>query len=944
MILRRRGFLFTRWNDTIMCLLLFLITLISPALTDHMTCHAADHPFPDADDQYPAHVQDTAASPSPALFDRETTLDQLTAYALQRNPSVRISREQWRQIEAQYPIAVSLPDPQFMATYFPEPIETRLGPQKWNATLSQMIPFPGKKATSGELVKIDAAMAKLKTDAMARQVAASVAASFHELFYIREAMKITRKNADILTRFRTLAETDHADPKSRTAFMDVIKTQSKLGQIRYDLILLEELERTETTKLNGLLNRPPEAKIGPLYEPTLPLPETLLPLESLYQMAEKSQETIAISRLGIEKAKTQVDLAHYSRKPDFKVGLFYAAIGSPDVTNPPADAGNDAFGIQAGLTLPIWSSRNRSKITQAEAQVLQNRATVEKTVNTVRTDIHNLYFKITNAGRLITLYSQDLLPQALKSMHLASTWFQEGEGAFSDFVEVQASVYNFQLSLARAKADYGKSIALMEPLVGQPVAREDYQKTLQPSSETAQPPSAIAMPSASSAAAGKAMMSKSFLSPFLTIAPKLEREVSGISGNSREALQRTARLLKNEPTLALLEAIVLKRNPDILASEKKVEAEKKTITQADNLDQILIRYTAFTESLMNGVGPMKGREPIQSIFPFPGVTALKGEAATQSVKIALTDLAISQRDAVTAIRKACRKEIYLERAAAITHETLTLFKKLHLVADSLYRSGKTSFQDVIKISIKMNLLEERLVSLRENRTTVQTEMLALMDLPPDTPIGRLSLPTLLEQSPRLARLYADARENRQELIKTQMMIGKAERMLEMAETMILPEMDAGFSKFEDHAVNQVGSSAMQPGFATSVSSSVGAGTPPKPWLGPNLAWLDETRQQILSLRHTLENRKAQTRKMVRQAWDDLDRAIRTARIYEEKIINLSSNALAVSNREYEAGQLSFADVTASYTDWLETNLAHAAALRDTGVATAELEQIIGKSF
>lgn len=55
-------------------------------------------------------------------------------------------------------------------------------------------------------------------------------------------------------------------------------------------------------------------------------------------------------------------------------------------------------------------------------------------------------------------------------MALAGSWFQEGEGTFSDFVEIQASVYNFQLSLARARADYGKTLALLQPLVGQPIS------------------------------------------------------------------------------------------------------------------------------------------------------------------------------------------------------------------------------------------------------------------------------------------------------------------------------------------------------------------------------------------------------------------------------------------------------------------------------------------
>jgi cobalt-zinc-cadmium efflux system outer membrane protein len=49
---------------------------------------------------------------------------------------------------------------------------------------------------------------------------------------------------------------------------------------------------------------------------------------------------------------------------------------------------------------------------------------------------------------------------------VAETWFREKQGSFSDFVETQSIYYNFQLSLARAKADYGKYLARLERLVG----------------------------------------------------------------------------------------------------------------------------------------------------------------------------------------------------------------------------------------------------------------------------------------------------------------------------------------------------------------------------------------------------------------------------------------------------------------------------------------------
>ena len=56
-------------------------------------------------------------------------------------------------------------------------------------------------------------------------------------------------------------------------------------------------------------------------------------------------------------------------------------------------------------------------------------------------------------------------------MEISETWFREKQGSFSDFVETEAVYYNFQLSLARAKADYGKYLAQTERLCGLSLTR-----------------------------------------------------------------------------------------------------------------------------------------------------------------------------------------------------------------------------------------------------------------------------------------------------------------------------------------------------------------------------------------------------------------------------------------------------------------------------------------
>ncbi|MCG6879197.1 MAG: TolC family protein [Deltaproteobacteria bacterium] len=395
------------------------------------------------------------------------TVEDLVAYAYQNNPRIRQMREAWRETIEQYRISTGYPDPEMRFTYYPEPIETRLGPQDWMASLNQRIPFPGKLSQAGKVVEADARVAHIKLDRTVKDVMASVRRSFYELLYIRTARRVVAENRRLLEHLRKVGETAYA--KDRASLMDMVKAQSQLGQIRYDEILLSELEQTEKTRLNGILNRAPDAKIGKLVEAQFQ--PVAFDLKGLYALAEANQEDLRIAHALVDRADARAELARFENLPDFNVGVSYSNIGQPDVPMPPEDSGRDAFGFQVGVTIPLWFDKNRGRVARAEAGIRKAKAAEEAVVTDIRTRVHELFFRLNNARRLVTLYRDDLLPQAMNAMEIAETWYREGQASFSDFVETQAVYYNFQLALARAGADYGKVLASLEQLVGQTVTR-----------------------------------------------------------------------------------------------------------------------------------------------------------------------------------------------------------------------------------------------------------------------------------------------------------------------------------------------------------------------------------------------------------------------------------------------------------------------------------------
>lgn len=392
-------------------------------------------------------------------------LSDLLEYAYQASPMIRAGREGWREALSLHRVKAAYPDPQVSFTYWPESVADDLDDKKYEAMLSQTIPFPGKLSAAGKAALAEARVRRIELDRTVRDVGTAVRESFHELCYIQKAGEIAAQTQALLAQLTTIGET--AAAQNRAALIDVMKAKSQAAQSAYDIILLSELEKTEIARLNALLNRPPAAPVGATVEE--PVPPVVYGLDEVFTFAEKNREEIRMAKAEIEKSSAELSVARYETYPEFMLGVIYESTAQKD----PSNSRENMTGVQFGMTLPLWWDKNTGRRDASLAALEKAKAMAEVQTNETRAAVRETWFRLQNAKRLVVLYRDQLIPQALKAMKTAETWFRQGEGSFSDTIETESVWYNFQLALARANADQGKYLARLEALAGRHLTEKD---------------------------------------------------------------------------------------------------------------------------------------------------------------------------------------------------------------------------------------------------------------------------------------------------------------------------------------------------------------------------------------------------------------------------------------------------------------------------------------
>ena len=388
------------------------------------------------------------------------TLDSLINEALYNNPQIKAAFNNWKAEEYKIKQASGLPDPMASYTYFGESVETKVGPEKHKYGVSQKVPFPGKLSLKGKAQAKSAAMFMEKYEATKREVIKNIKFVYYDMFWVDTAIQISEEEKNILENMEKVAQRKYES--NSTPIQDVIKAQIELSKIIDKLLFLEQNKRSLEAKMNALLSRPKATKFNRIKN--VGLIEFNYSIGDLHELASSNRQELIAANMNIERAKYQRSLAGLDFLPDFTFGFDYIQIGK-GTTNLSND-GQDAWTTTFAVHVPIWIDKQFAELREKQASLRASEENYDDVKNSVIYEVEDMFYKIKTYNDIVNLYKTALVPQTEQAFDAAKTSYETGRVDFLTWLDAERVLLQTRLAYYKAIADYQKSVAYLERIIG----------------------------------------------------------------------------------------------------------------------------------------------------------------------------------------------------------------------------------------------------------------------------------------------------------------------------------------------------------------------------------------------------------------------------------------------------------------------------------------------
>jgi outer membrane protein, heavy metal efflux system len=389
-------------------------------------------------------------------------LADLIQEALKNNPEIHVADARTDASQHKIPQATSLADPMFMLGYenegtrnpytFNSDVNGMPADSRWMFSLSQMFPYPGKRALKGEMATRDAEGMKAMADSMKLNTVIRVRELYYDLFFSYTNIDLLSDKAAYFSRVEDAAVARYA--AGMAPQQEVLMAQTE----KYMLLEREEMERQKIRSIEAMLNaavgRDTNAALGRPEKP--PDPPYGYGIDDLITASYQKNPLIKFREKMVGSAQAKVEMAKKEFYPDLTVGTTYFARPSqfPDMWN-----------VTATINIPLfYKTKQREGVLEAEAALLEARRGIEAAKLMASSALRDNYAMLKSTERLMALYREGLIPKANQDFELALAGYVTGKVEAITVITRLKSLIDYEFLYWRQFIDRQKAAARLDGL------------------------------------------------------------------------------------------------------------------------------------------------------------------------------------------------------------------------------------------------------------------------------------------------------------------------------------------------------------------------------------------------------------------------------------------------------------------------------------------------
>lgn len=395
-----------------------------------------------------------------AAVESTLSVDQLVEIAMEMNPQIKATKEQWDTAQHQVLQNYAPADPVFTYGNLDSSRHFNAGLHSHNITES--FQFPGEAFLQADQAKRTAEIAWLTYEAAARDLRAAVETAYYQVLLDEGLIAVNGQNITNLKQVVNVTQAQYMG--GQTAQSDLIGAELGLEEAQLQQRQYQTNRLNDRAGLNQLLYRKPASPLN--LEQKIELRPLALRLDRAVDTAIRARQEILEAALTEKSSQTALKLAQMEYLPNYTVSTEFDYLLQPG-TEPKAGI-TQVYSFTFGFNMPIFFwIHQREDVRSAQHSLDAARHSLNSVLSQTETTVTQLFQSAQFAYESAQVYSGQLIPLADKNFKVSLVAYQSGKVDFLTLSSALQSDYAARLTyLQNANQFFAGKVALEQAMGG----------------------------------------------------------------------------------------------------------------------------------------------------------------------------------------------------------------------------------------------------------------------------------------------------------------------------------------------------------------------------------------------------------------------------------------------------------------------------------------------